>query len=427
MIYWAQLLHFYQPPNQMASVLKQVCRESYRPLIQVFREHPQARATINMNGALTELLHNHGYNDVIQGLGELAERGQIEFTGSAKYHAILPLIPVEEASRQIEQNRQTNAYFWGKAYRPQGFFPPELAYHPKLLAPVANAGHQWLILSGIACPVAWPLNVIHEAAANGGSLKVFFRDDILSNKISFDHTAPKEFMANLRRLRGERDKAYVVTAMDAETYGHHIKNWEKLFLAELYEELNGQANDPVAQEPATSQKEDVGAAGVADRIQTVTVSELMDLFPRGQMVQPKASSWSTTAQDLEGGNLYPLWADKKNPVHRLQWQHLQLAMEMVQKAQECADNQESQRFSSIARSLLDRALYSDPFWWASRRPMWDLNLVHLGLIEQWRVMVNAHKAINASGVKPKVKRESQRKLAASHEMMKKIVDRLFLP
>jgi len=84
MIYWAQLFHFYQPPTQLPPVLEKICNESYRPLLQVFREYPNAKATVNINGVLTEMLKDCGHMDVIDGLKELAEKGQIEFTGTAK-------------------------------------------------------------------------------------------------------------------------------------------------------------------------------------------------------------------------------------------------------------------------------------------------------------------------------------------------------
>ena len=42
MIFWAQLFHFYQPPTQLPSVLEKICNESYKPLLEVFREYPQA-------------------------------------------------------------------------------------------------------------------------------------------------------------------------------------------------------------------------------------------------------------------------------------------------------------------------------------------------------------------------------------------------
>lgn len=77
MIYWAPFLHFYQPPTQFHWVLDKVCNESYRPLIEIFRDIPSAKMTVNINAALTELLWDHGKRDIIEGLAELAENGQL--------------------------------------------------------------------------------------------------------------------------------------------------------------------------------------------------------------------------------------------------------------------------------------------------------------------------------------------------------------
>ena len=180
MIYWAPLLHFYQPPTQVHWVLKKVYRESYRPLVKLFQELPHAKVTVNINGILSELLDDHGMSDVITGLRKLAERGQIELTGSGKYHPILPLIPREEALRQILQNDKTNSRFFGGAYTHRGFFPPEMCYSRDIVKPILETGHEWIILSGVACPVEWPMDVIHEIDYQGERLAVFFRDDVLS-------------------------------------------------------------------------------------------------------------------------------------------------------------------------------------------------------------------------------------------------------
>jgi len=96
MIYWAPLFHFYQPPTQTASMLMKISNEAYRPLLDVFGEFPHAHVTVNINGVLTEMLGQCGYSDVLDKLRKLAGEGQIEFTGSGKYHPVLPLIPTEE-------------------------------------------------------------------------------------------------------------------------------------------------------------------------------------------------------------------------------------------------------------------------------------------------------------------------------------------
>ena len=430
MIYWAQLLHFYQPPNQVPSVLKRICDESYRPLLQVFEEYPTARVTINFNGVLADMLMDCGHKDIIEGLRSLAENGQLEFTGTGKYHPILPLIPKEEVKRQIDLNTQTNRRFFGKAYAPQGFFPPEMCYSQDILQPIVKSGYRWIILSGIACPAEWPMDVIYKVEREGQNLTLFFRDDVLSNRISFQDLEAKEFVAHLDEWQGKRENIYVVTAMDAETYGHHIQDWERTFLAKVYEEL-----EPPA-EPFEEVKQAKALAGqhtalltnneAAAKIQMVTISQLLDLFPQGQTIEPKPSSWSTTADDMKAGNYYPLWQDKKNEVHHLQWEHLSICIELVNEALQCADNEESRHSATIARGLLDLAEHSCQMWWASNRPMWDINLIHMGLLDQLRTVVNAYRAINKSGASEETKREYYYRTVAARNIRNKLEDRLFV-
>lgn len=430
MIYWAQLLHFYQPPTQFPPVLDKICQESYWPLLEVFSQYPNARATVNINGVLSEMLRDCGHRDIIEGLRELTDKGQIELTGSGKYHPILPLIPPGEVKRQIELNQKTNTFFFGDAFKPAGFFPPEMAYGRDILSPIAETGYRWIILSGVACPANWPVDSIYQVEHEGKRLAVFFRDDIMSNKISFQDLSPEQFLEHLKALRGDKENIYVITAMDAETYGHHIKNWEQLFLAEVYEDLEVRSESyaHIHQSKALSSQHVaiLQDTGTAQEVQTVTISQLFDTFPPGEVIDPKPSSWSTSAEDIEAGNPYPLWAAQDNELHRFQWEHLAICVDMCSKATEVADSEESKHFAGIARGLLDRALHSDQFWWASRRPMWDINMIHLGLMAQWRVLVNAFKAISSSGAPGELKKEYYDKLVAARDAGNKVVDRLFV-
>jgi len=467
MIYWAQLFHFYQPPTQTPQVLEKICNESYRPLLEVLYQNPHAKVTLNINGVLLDMLHDYGHKDIIKSLRAVGEKGGVEFTGSGKYHPILPLLPPDERKRQIELNTATGTHLLGKAYAPKGFFPPEMCYSDDILSEVIATGHQWVILSGVACPNTWPVDKICQVENGGKRLSVFFRDDILSNKISFKQTGTQDFLEHLKQMKGDKENMYVVTAMDAETYGHHIQNWENLFLAAVYKQLN---KPPLAICPACNTKfrvlgyldespvvhvtcpncqtklvvdfkatknETEGKTSkatpaaeiseqVVQEIKMVTISELLQIFPAGETVSPKPSSWSTSAEDIAAGNPYPLWMDKDNEIHRLQWEHLRLCVEMVNKAQECANSDECSNFGRIARGLLDTAEHSCQFWWASRRPTWDINLIHLGLIDQWRAIVNAYRAINKSEADAETKTNYYHKVVAANDIRNKIVDRFFI-
>jgi 4-alpha-glucanotransferase len=432
MIYWAPLLHFYQPSTQVHWVLRKVCNESYRPLVKLFHELPNAKVTVNINASLTELFDEHGMSDVIDGLRDLAEMGRLEFTGSGKYHPVLPLMSQDEMMRQIELNYHTNRQLFGNSYSPQGFFPPEMCYSRDIVKPVLDAGHKWVILSGVACPVEWPNDVIHGISLGRQKLVVFFRDDIVSNKISFRSVDAAGFLDQLRQLRGEHKDIYVVTAMDAETFGHHIKNWEKLFLKEVYEAI-----EPIEavsrgvkqlKRLVDTQKEifSLSEKGDKQEIEVVTISQLLELFPPGQSLEPRPSSWSTTMDDIKDGNPYPLWKSKDNALHQLQWQHMKLATEMTYKAMNVATTDPVKYYADVARNLLDKALQSDQFWWGSRRPMWDINMVSQGLMQQREVVLNAYKAIKMSDLSEDEKTEYYYRVIAGRDIRSKITDQLLL-
>jgi len=429
MIYWAPFLHFYQPPTQFHAILKKVCRESYRPLLDVFEANPKAKVTVNICGVLTELLVDHGSLDIVERMGKLAERGQLEFVGTSKYHAILPLIPPEEMLRQIELNHQTNRYFFKKAFSPKGFFPPEMCYSKDILKPLHKTGHKWVLISGVACADEWPIDKIYQVKANLSTLSVLFRDDILSNKISFQSIDSKGFLTHLKGLAQAKKDAYVITAMDGETFGHHIHNWERLFLQEVYDVLTCEekAYKDIKQRTDLAKSfKDFLSCGITDTIKVVTISELLEHFPKSKIIEPKSSSWSSSPEDIKNGNYYPLWLGNDNEIHGLQWEHVKICFEMVYKAEEVADSTEAKNYAHISRLLLDRALHSCQFWWASRQPMWDINLVNKGIVMQDEVLLNAYKAIKMSGCQEEIKREYYHKIVASRDLRDKIRDRLLV-
>ncbi|MGH2633170.1 MAG: hypothetical protein ACRDG3_07155, partial [Tepidiformaceae bacterium] len=353
---WAQLLHFYQPPTQTHDVLRRVADESYRPLIRVIREHENARLAVNINGVLTELLLDHGLGDVVDGLRELAERGRVEFTGSGKFHPILPLIPEAHRRRSISENASTNRTAFGAAWQPRGFFTPELCYSPDILPAIAGAGHEWLVLSAIACPAPWTTDSVYRVHSGGRDLAVLFRDDGRSNSISFRRTDAASFVNELASLDDGHDR-YVMTAMDAETYGHHLRRWESEFLGAAF----------------------AAAASTQGAVELVLPSDLLERFPMGPVIEPLPSSWSTGPGDIVDGVPYPLWSSPGNLVHALQWEIVGHCLALTDASAAHADTEASRRACTIAAERLQPALHSCQFWWASRRPMWDVPMIHRGL------------------------------------------------
>ncbi len=399
MIYWAPLLHFYQPPTQSHGVLKRICEESYRPLIKVFKKHPESRVTVNMCGVLTEMLSNHGHMDIVEGLAGLGQNRQVEFVESAKFHAILPLIPDKEVRRQIGLNKAANLSFFKDGYRPRGFFLPEMCYSDETASIIRGMGYEWIIVSGIACQGKWPMDYISTCRAGSRAMNVFFRDDIISNMISFKNIDAAGFVSRIKELSEGKEDAYIVTAMDAETFGHHIPGWEDTFLAKVYEAIED-----------------------SDEIEVAHISSLLQKFPLLKARPPRPSSWSTSKEEILAGNFYPLWNTPHNNIHRLQWEHINICMEILQEAGDKKDTKESMPFFIAARDDMDMALHSCQFWWANKGRMWNENLINKGLILQEEAILNAYLAVANSGCRESEKKRCYRKVIAARYIAGKIRD-----
>lgn len=416
MTLWGLFLHFYQPPTQFPWVLQKITDECYRPLVKVFEDSPSARATVNINGILLEQLQYQGASDVVDGFRRLIKSGKWEVTGTAKYHVILPLMPEKEALRQIELQKTCIREYLAPASEPRGspksaagltrgFFPPEMCASQAIFPWIRNAGYEWALLSGTSCAGPWPSDFVGRSASG---LRLLFRDEVISNQISFDRLAPDVFLERAGAIPG-----YVITAMDAETYGHHIPAWEKLFLAKAFKL----------------------AAHEGSKVRVSTLSGIVDTFAsdrlakeRGEPDRPaeiRDASWSTSQEDLEAGVPYPLWKDPRNPIHMLQWRVTDLALEQVYLAESVVHvSPDAQHFAGIARSVLDAGLHSCQYWWAAKRPLTDVQMIYRGLWLLEEAVINATRAVIFTPGHESLKNDARARLKAASEASGRLFEAL---
>src|SRR5262249_56835398 len=70
-------IHNHQPLGNFDEVLEEAARKAYRPFLQTLARFPEVRALVHTSGLLLEWWEAH-VPDVIDLLGELAGRGQVE-------------------------------------------------------------------------------------------------------------------------------------------------------------------------------------------------------------------------------------------------------------------------------------------------------------------------------------------------------------
>ncbi|MFA6198205.1 MAG: UvrB/UvrC motif-containing protein [Patescibacteria group bacterium] len=331
--------------------MKKIANESYRKIVAGLLKNPKAKLTLNINAVLVELLKRDGCFDVVLGLRKLSERGQIEFTDTAKYHAFLPLLPESEIIRQIKLNHLTNRKYFGKSYNPVGLFPTEMGYASKLTRVAKKLGYRWMIVDELAHPNHKDINRDTIYSLKGDpDLFFFFRERDISFRILSAQVGISVFSGRmLVDLLGPRlkTKNYMVTAMDGETFGHHRPGLEQL-LFDLYK---------------------------APEIQSVQLSELPGLFSKRASITPRASSWALMHKDIERNTPYSRWDDAGNPIHRAQWQLTYLAIKSVNNLKPAS------KAYAKARTALDRSLHSDQYWWASASPWWSIEMMEAGAKE----------------------------------------------
>lgn len=375
---WANFLHIYQPAEQQPDILEAIVTQCYRPLITHIAQTPGVKINLNVTGALLELFDKHGYQDLIDMLRKAGEEGKIEFTGSAKYHAFLPMLEEKDIRRQIEINNETLRKYLGKGYTGKGFFPPEMGYDPKLVPILESLGFEWIILDEISYNGGKgevDYTKVHQI--KDSNLKVFFRERRVSNLImSAIVRSPETFRDAMKKdLESAR---YLVTAMDGETFGHHRPGLEK-FLFDVFK---------------------------TPEFHLATFSEIIADYKQTSEVEPITSTWASSREDIERGVQFLSWKDPENQIHAWQWELFYLAHEQVDTM-----DQSHPEYEGIKRRL-DIGTASDHFWWASAKPWWSLEMIEDG----------AHRLLTTITSVPNV---SEADLAHAHDLYEKIISTAF--
>lgn len=323
------LLHFYQPWWQFPETLKNIVNQCYRPILDVVNKINGFCFTANVNLSLLDHLEKD-FPDVIAGFREAVETGRIEFMGSPAQHPIFPLIPEFLQRAQIEDDEKRKESQFGIKRNCRGFYLPEMAFSRKDVGLLRDYGYRWTVIDDKIFGAKNPLNSVpFNHIITYDNFKVFMRSRIWSNIISFDHPTFNDFKSRLEHDILDWTKgasAYLIIAMDAETFGHHS--------GDLFEKLL----KPMLINWAGSKSKIMPIENIGQNFPTRSVSYLPD------------SSWSTELDDLDRSNPYPLWKSRFNTYHLKLWELVELAL----------------RHFDYCRQDCLRITSSCHWWWISR-------------------------------------------------------------
>jgi alpha-amylase/alpha-mannosidase (GH57 family) len=340
-LFWANLLHFYQPPDQDRTIVEKVVNESYLPVLRMFEQIPTAKATINISGCLIDLLIRTGFGEIVTRLKKLAESGQIEFTVTPRFHPFLPFTHEEEIDRQIAANDKIGKRYFGMYYAPRGFYSPEMAYETTVAKTAVRRVCRWLAIDEIA--ITGNLGQLQQDKLymdkSAGGLLLVPRDRRLSEALAdsiFSRDKIKS-AADFLNLAGNHNRKFIFTAGDVEHFGHHRKDHHNI-LRMLYKDSG---------------------------LISVTVSELTNHIRKKEYCKPKACDWTTSPEDIKNKRIFFTWNDPGNKIHKTLWELYRMAFDEIRNAAQSGDIMHNR-----SRDMLGAAVPSCSFFWASCRPWW---------------------------------------------------------
>ena len=347
-VIWINFLHMYQPPWQDKGVVERVSIESYDYLVTLFEEYNNFKCSLNITGNLIEQLEGLR-PDILKRLQKIVKSGQIELTGSSKYHALLPLLSTKEAKRQIKLNQEVlGGYFDIKKIK--GFYLPEMAFSLSIAKTIKSMGFKWLILDEIHSKEKISDDILYKIKEIG--LSVVFRD----RKISKSY--PAEVIYN--KLKKNFKNQNIITATDAEIYGHFHEDWQ----GHLEKVL------------------------INKNVEVKTISGYIKGLKEKKNISLRSASWESSVRDIKNNVPYILWDDPKNVIHKELWKLVKLADSLVNKYKKDKNHYWS-------RLHLDRGVSSCTFWWATaKRPSpfspltWNPDLIDNGSEELIRSIRN---------------------------------------
>lgn len=379
-MYLAFVFNLFQPTTQNSQVVQNVTRECYLPLAKLCNSNSSLKPkfTLSVTSSLLRLLEKEKIDQEFKELLIKAQRDEkVEIIHSGAYYPIFPLIPPSEVERQIKLDIEYKERVL-EVTKSTGIFSPELCYDDKLLSLYKNFDFQWTLIDDqlmVANDIAIPSQEIYQVEG----VQVFMRSSFWSNNIPKERTTVGRHWtgeAFIREMKQEAERAekpcYKIIALGGETFGHHIKYYQETFLRDMLYNLQ---ND--------------------DTVELCLVSDLADKFPLidkskaldKSFVYFPPSSWATSVENANRGDLYVHWKSQGNAVHEKLWALTDLLFEACQNL-----NFQDKKFDGL-RKLLDQAFYSETYFFASIH-YWRSDLIYKGIDLQMRILYKYYHLTN---------------------------------
>jgi alpha-amylase/alpha-mannosidase (GH57 family) len=248
--------HFYQPPREdpLTGVIpreegafpynnwnERIDDQCYKPNAELGNF---SRISFNLGPTVLEWMSEADPDTLSSIVSQ--ERSAYETTGlpngmaQSYNHTILPLAQKKDKQTQIIWGMKEFEIRFG--HKPEGLWFPEAAVDSETLSVAVDCGVKYVILAPWQC-ASEKIDISQPGwveLSQGRRIAVFFYNQILSTRVSFDPGATRnadEFLVNailpeLSNGIGNPHDKFLIIASDGELYGHH-QRFRDQFLAQL--------------------------------------------------------------------------------------------------------------------------------------------------------------------------------------------------
>jgi len=282
---FVMVLHSHQPVGNLDYAVEYATDVAYRPFLEVLRDYPELKVSLHYSGSLLEWFEEHD-PAMMEGIAEIAGRGQAEIIGGAFYDPILTMLTEADRNGQITTFRD---YLERKfAQRPRGAWLAERVWEQCLTRSLVDAGVEYVALddnhfknAGLSDQQLVGGFLTED---DGRLLRVYPASEELRYRIPFQD--PQRTLELLARYADAAGNHVIVYADDGEKFGSwpetHKHVYENGWLRRFIELLLGNR----------------------DWINLVTLSEATDAFPPvGKVYLPDASYREMTEWALPAAKL----------------------------------------------------------------------------------------------------------------------------
>jgi hypothetical protein len=300
-MFWAPCVRIDLPIDAPSGETRELAA-MLEPLVATMEETEVIHLNVAFSAAALRAFDRHGLSGLINRIARLAAARRVELLSTAAHGALLPLLPTQEATRQIELNDVVNRLYFGDDYHPACLWPPALAISTKVVDLAARRGLSSILVDESAMrvwPARWPGNRLDSVESMPG---VFL--------VPSTRAASRAFATGL-----------IHSKADLDALAPHMAPGRKSYLVTTANLTARAAPDPALLKAMQTER-------------TLRIEQLFNHFPLSEAVSPLPGSELSQPEELGCGLPFAPWFSPGNERHAVQWRLMTTLAGMIASLEE---------------------------------------------------------------------------------------------